>query len=371
MRLIESGPVGGRRRGAAHRAALGARDMLAFDMGGTTAKRLLIRDGELAAHRTTSKSHASHRFKPGSGLPVAIPAVDLIEIGAGGGSIARVDRSASSRSGPIAPGPIRARPATAAAAREPTVTDADLVLGYLDPDGFLGGTMQLDRAAAERASSTARSPSRSACRPSRRPGASTTSSTRTWPRLCGCTSAERGGDLSQSTLIPFGGAGPVHAYRMAQSLGVPKMAIPRAAGVLSAMGFLVAPVSYEVSRTYQRLVADGDPADLGSIYSMLETEATEVVHGAAPESEVAYQRAADARYVGQSHTIRVNLGQPPVLDQRTLRAAFEREYEMLYGLVYANHDIQLVNLIAVATATGSHPSILDPVPRRPPIGASS
>jgi len=354
VRLIESGPVGGA-LAAVHlgrRAGLG--DVLSFDMGGTTAKACLIRGGAIPI-TTELEVDRVHRFKRGSGTPLGVPAVDLIEIGAGGGSIAGMNSVGLLQVGPQSsgadPGPIcYARGGTA-----PTVTDADLVLGYLDAKYFLGGAMALDVAGARHGIESEIGKRMSLPVEEAAWGIhevvneNMASAIRMYV-------AEKGGDLAHATLIAFGGAGPVHADGVARKLGVPRLIVPRGAGVFSALGFLVAPVSFEVSRTRPVRLQHADPARLAALFTELESEAAAVVREAAPAAPVRFARAADVCYHGQGHQIRIVLAPG---DAGLVRAAiaerFLAEYKARYGYTYDDLEIELVTLRVTGCAERATP----------------
>ena len=358
VRLIESGPVGGA-LAAVHlgrRAGLG--DVLSFDMGGTTAKACLIRGGAMPI-ATELEVDRVHRFKRGSGTPLGVPAVDLIEIGAGGGSIAGMNSVGLLQVGPQSsgadPGPIcYGRGGTA-----PTVTDADLVLGYLDAGYFLGGAMALDVAGARHGIESEVGKRMSLPVEEAAWGIhevvneNMASAIRMYV-------AEKGGDLAHTTLIAFGGAGPVHADGVARKLGVPRLIVPRGAGVFSAVGFLVAPVSFEVSRTRPVRLQHADPAGLAALFTELEAEAAAVVREAAPAAPVRFARAADVCYHGQGHQIRVPLAPGHGgLEPAAIADRFLAEYKARYGYTYEDLDIELVTLrvTAVAERTAPEPSV--------------
>jgi N-methylhydantoinase A len=358
VRLIESGPVGGA-LACVHlgrRAGLG--DVLSFDMGGTTAKACLIRGGALPI-TTELEVDRVHRFKRGSGTPLGVPAADLIEIGAGGGSIAAINNMGLLQVGPQSsgadPGPICYGHGGSA----PTVTDADLVLGYLDAGYFLGGAMRLDLASAGQGIEREIGK-----------GLGLTLEEAAWgiheivnenmASAIRMYVAEKGGDLAHSTLIAFGGAGPVHADGVARKLGVPRVLVPLGAGVFSALGFLVAPVSFEVSRTRPVRLAEADPAQLSTLFAELEREAASVVSDAAPGAPLSFARAADICYAGQGHQIRVALAPGEAgLAREAMATRFLAEYRARYGYTYADLEIELVTLRVTATAERS---LVDPAP---------
>jgi N-methylhydantoinase A len=328
VRVIESGPAAGAQMSAFHGRVLERPELLSFDMGGTTAKGALIRGGAAIKvyHQEIARAHG---FKAGSGLPVQSPVIDMIEIGAGGGSIAGVDVrgtiSVGPRSAGADPGPAcYGRGGTAA-----TLTDANLVLGYLDPGFFLGGAMALDTAAAERvigeqiAEPLALSPARAA-----------------WgiheivdedvARAFRIHASERGFDYRGSSMLAFGGSGPVHAMGVARKLGIPRVIFPAAAGVMSALGLLASPLLFEVARTRQAFVADLTPADFAATFAALEAEAMAPLSaaGISPDA-LTITRQLDMRYHGQGHEIEVDL--PSHITVDALPAIFREHYAAVHG----------------------------------------
>ena len=364
VRLIESGPVGGALAAVHLGRRAGLRDVLSFDMGGTTAKACLIRGGEMPM-ATELEVDRVHRFKRGSGTPLGVPAVDLIEIGAGGGSIAGMNSVGLLQVGPQSsgadPGPI----CYGLGGTAPTVTDADLVLGYLDAAYFLGGAMPLDLAGARHGIESEVGKRLSLPVEAAAWGIhevvneNMASAIRMYV-------AEKGGDLAHTTLIAIGGAGPVHADGVARKLGVPRLLVPRGAGVFSALGFLVAPVSFEVSRTRPVRLAQADPARLAALFAELEAEAAAVVREAAPAAPVRFVRAADACYHGQGHQIRVTLAAGDAgLAPAIIAGRFLAEYKARYGYTYEDLEIELVTLRVTASAERLTPEPSAPAPAGP------
>ena len=360
VRMIESGPVGGALAAAHLGSEAGLDNVLMFDMGGTTAKACLIRDGELPV-TTIYEVDRVHRFKKGSGTPVGVPTVDIIEIGAGGGSIARIDELGLLQVGPLsagaAPGPI----CYCGGGADPTVTDADLLLGYLDADYFLGGTMALDAGACEAGlTRVIGEPLKLSCLEAAWGihdvvNENMASAIRTYV-------AEKGGDLGDTTIVAMGGAGPVHADRLARKLGVGRVIVPRGAGAYSALGFLVAPVSFEVART-QIMALDACDADaLGILFRDLEAVAAPVIEAAAPGAAITYSYIADICYEGQASAVRVSM--PDDLSPVAIAERFYQEYEARYGASYRDCAVQIVTLRLTATATVEHgPTIALPFPQ--------
>ena len=317
IRLLESGPAGGALAAAHYGKAAGIPDLLSFDLGGTTAKFAVIAGGEPLVTGEFEVDRR-YRFKKGSGLPVKIQVIEMIEIGAGGGSIARVDSLGLLRVGPDSagsdPGPV----AYGLGGEEPTVTDADLVLGYLDPAFFLGGRMALDSGAA-RGAIEAR-----IARP-----LGITVEEAAWgihqavnETMAGAARVhiiERGLDPRGLPMFAFGGAGPVHGYRVAQALGSPRLLVPFGAGVLSSVGFLAAPPAFDFVRTWPVSLEGLDRPRGEALFAEMEAEGEALLGGS-----ITHRREVDMRYIGQGHEIRVAFTDD-------LRATFEAEYRRLYG----------------------------------------
>jgi len=361
VQIIESGPAAGM-IGAAHYARLaGFEKVLAFDMGGTTAKMCLVINGRVGRVNEMEVGRV-HRFKRGSGIPVRVPVVDLMEIGAGGGSIAKVSAKGTMEVGPESasaqPGPV----SYGQGGTEPTVSDADLVLGYLNPAYFLGGRMSLDREAA--ASAIERklghplglSTDKAAWGIHSLVNENMASAAKVYV-------AEKGESPGSCAVVAFGGAGPVHAYDLARRIGAHTVVIPPRAGVASAFGMLIAPASFDTVRTHRRRAAKADAGQLESLFAEMETQAREGLPRSARPQEVWFERSADVRYVGQGYDVNV-----PILlemmrgDQLApaLRNAFNEVYRKLYGRVFDELEIEIMNLRLTAYAPGK--SFLDAAP---------
>jgi N-methylhydantoinase A len=369
VRLVESGPAAGALAAVFYGNLLGESDLVSFDMGGTTAKMCLIADGAPAMANTFEIARV-HRFKRGSGLPVRVPTIELIEIGAGGGSIAHVDELGLLKVGPESAGADPGPACYGLGGTRPTVTDADALLGYLNPDYFLGGRMALDRAAAERAieAHVARplglSVTDAAYGIYQVVNESMISATRVHV-------AERGADTRRLKLISFGGAGPVHAHQIARALKMPGYVCPASAGVTSALGFLTAPTAFEFARTFIARLTPGMLGELDGIYAALEAEgrATLAEAGIA-EAQMQFTRQADLRHIGQGHEIVVTLPATPLaevdLDQE-LRPRFYERYEEIYG--HAHYHLGLEITTCRLTASGPRPPIT--LQERPAAGGAA
>ncbi len=331
IRLLESGPAAGALATAFYGRKSGFREALSFDMGGTTAKACLIEGGEPL---TSSEFEVAriYRFKKGSGLPIKTPVIEMIEIGAGGGSIARIGPLGLLKVGPESAG---AEPGPACYGRggsEPTVTDADLALGYLDPNFFLGGRMRLDREAALRAieEKVARpldlDPAEAAWGIHQVVNENMANAARVH-------AIERGKDPRAYPLFTFGGAGPVHAYGVARALGAPGFIAPLGAGATSAFGFLCAPLSFEFVRSLYGQLGELDWEQVNGVLEELEGEGRNLLHASGvAEPDIRVRRLCDMRYTGQGHEVTVEVpdGRLSSRDTGRLRELYRKEYRRLY-----------------------------------------
>ncbi len=355
IRLVESGPAAGALAAIFYGQVTGHPNLVAFDMGGTTAKLTVITKGQAQMTHTFEVARM-HRFKRGSGLPVRIPAIELIEIGAGGGSIARIDDLGLLKVGPHSAG---ADPGPACYGRggsNPTVTDANLVLGYLNPGFFLGGRMTLDVAAAEAAlaplaDQLERSVAEAAYGIYRVVNESMISATRVHV-------AERGIDPRNVRLMAFGGAGPAHADALARALKMQGYIIPTNAGVASALGFLTAPTAFDLARTYAGPVTEDRLADLDGVFADLASEGRSTLARAGiPDEAMLFTPSLDLRHVGQGHEVTVHLppGSLAELGLEGVRQAFFAQYEAIYG--YAHRHLGLEVMTLRLTASGGRPEL--------------
>ena len=331
IQLIESGPAGGAMAATHYGSLLGQPDLISFDMGGTTAKMCLIEGGR--PQRThTFEAGRVRRFKRGSGIPLKVSVVDMIEIGAGGGSIASVDgmgllkvgpRSAGSEPGPVAYG---------RGGEEPTVTDADLLLGYLNPHFFLGGEMALDEAAVREAVAKrlaeplGMNTLEAAVGVHRVVNENMASATRRYL-------AEKGKDPRRYAMIAFGGAGPVHAYGLAKLLKVSRLIVPYGAGVTSAVGFLVAPPAVDDVRSSVSRLESTDWDAVNGFYNEMESNAAaRLIEAGADPAEITFERRAEMRHVGQGFEIEVPVpaGDLGSAKAEEVREAFFDTYAALF-----------------------------------------
>ncbi len=351
IRLVESGPAGGAILAAEIARECDCGSALAFDMGGTTAKLALIDAFQPQTTRTFEVARAYRNLK-GSGLPVRVPAIEMVEIGAGGGSIADVDAMGRLNVGPASAG---ADPGPACYDRggmQPTVTDADLVLGRIDPADFAGGSLPLapDRAAGSIQNAVGR-PLELAD-----PEAALAISEVVDENMANAArvhAIEWGKDISARTMIAFGGAAPLHAARLAEKLDVSRVIVPTGAGVGSAIGMLRAAVSYEVVRSRYLRLAEFDPAAANALLGEMRAEARAVVEsGAGNDAELEETRHAHMRYVGQGHEIVVPL---PVraleaTDREILADAFDAEYARLFSRTLPDQEREVLSWTLTVTA---------------------
>jgi N-methylhydantoinase A len=352
IRLVESGPAAGALAGSWFARRLGESRLLGFDMGGTTAKACLVEHGEPTL--TTSFEVARiYRFKKGSGFPVSVPSIDLVEIGAGGGSIAHTDQFGLLKVGPESAG---AEPGPASYGRggdSPAVTDADVVLGMLDPGAFLGGDMPLDDAAAATALDTI--------------GAALDLDTvqaaagvyeivnQNMAAAARMHAVEQGVDLRGVAVLAFGGAGPVHACGVAELLESDRVIFPVNASVLSAFGTLVSPIRIDLARSMPRRLDAVDAAERDALLEELRDEGRRVLAAAgASPADVRFRYGLDARYTGQGNEVTVWVGHGgswPVDDDAVV-AAFEDEYRQIFGMTIPDVAVEVVTWRLSVTAAG-------------------
>jgi N-methylhydantoinase A len=354
VRLVESGPAGGAIFASHLARQCGLDRVLSYDMGGTTAKICMLDDYRPQTARTFEVARV-YRFAKGSGLPLRIPVIEMVEIGAGGGSIARVDGLGRIAVGPDSAG---SEPGPACYGRGgamPTVTDADLALGRIDPAAFSGGRMTLDGAAATGAlmSAVGEPLKLDAVTAAFGVAEMVDENMASAARM---HAIESGKTLDERTLIAFGGAAPLHAARMAEKLGMRRVLIPTGAGVGSTIGFLRAPVAYEIARTgYQRL-SRFEFARVNMMYAEMAATAHGVVEQGAPGAPRTERRQGFMRYYGQGHEIAVDLPARDLgpADLPQLQAAFDEAYRRLYGREIPGVDIEVMGwTIEVASAAAA------------------
>ncbi|MBX6372603.1 MAG: hydantoinase/oxoprolinase family protein [Acetobacteraceae bacterium] len=363
VRLVESGPAGGAILAQAVAAENGLRRVVAFDMGGTTAKLTLIDDYDFQRARSFEVARA-YRFIQGSGLPVRIPVIELVEIGAGGGSIARVDELGRIQVGPDSAGSVPGPACYGRGGEAPTVTDADAVLGRLDPGRFAGGSIPL---LLDRAQAALERDVGAALRSDAVTAAAGVAEIvdETMASAARVHAVEHGKDTAERTLIAFGGAAPLHAARLAQKLGMRRVVVPVGAGVGSAYGFLRAPIAYEVVRTRHMRLDAFDAAMLNALFAGMRAEAEAVVRlGATPDEPLREVRTAFMRYRGQGHEIAVPLPPHefgPSDDAADLLARFEAAYTVLFGRTIPRLEVEALTwTLALSTERPLPPRAPEP-----------
>ena len=360
IRLVESGPAGGAILASHLARKLDLGDVLSFDMGGTTAKLCVIDGGE-PLHSRTFEVARSYRFKQGSGLPVLIPVIEMVEIGAGGGSIAGVDDMDRIHVGPESAGSEPGPAAYGRGGKEATVTDADVVLGRIDPELFAGGAIGVDRSRAEEAiggrvgAKLGLDAQLAALGVSEMVDENMSNAARTH-------SIEWGKGLAGRTVIAFGGSAPIHAARLADKLELDRFVVPGDAGVGSAVGFLLAPISYEVVRSRYMRLSGYDAELVREVLAGMRVEAAAVVGEGAPGVATTERAHAYMRYVGQGHEIGVELPCEVVGGGGTdseakseeavaaFREAFDRAYEAVYGRTIPGLDVEVLSWTLVVSA---------------------
>ncbi|MBA96434.1 hydantoinase/oxoprolinase family protein [Sulfitobacter sp.] len=360
VRLVESGPAGGAVFAATLASQYGLTKVLSFDMGGTTAKICLIKNQMPKTARVFEVAR-SYRFKKGSGMPISIPVIDMVEIGAGGGSLAHVDKLRQIRVGPESAG---SEPGPACYGRggvRPAVTDADLVLGKLDPDNFAGGSMGLSVADAKTALIETLGQPLDMDAVTAAFGLAEVVD-ENMANAARVHAVENGEDLAEYTMIAFGGAAPLHAARLCEKLGISRCLIPKGAGVGSAIGFLRAPFSFEANRSVYMRLSDLSPVTVQGLFAELEAEATGFVRSCDATAAIQAEHKIYMRYVGQGWEIPVNLtaAQAANPDAETYLKLFEADYTRLFGRVVDGLDIEItvwsVNAATpTATVTQVHP----------------
>ena len=350
VRLVESGPAGGAIFAADIARRHGLERVLSFDMGGTTAKICMIR-GQAPKTARVFEVARSYRFKKGSGMPISIPVIDMVEIGAGGGSLASVDAMRQIRVGPQSAG---SEPGPACYQRggdRPAVTDADLVLGRLDPNDFAGGDIRLSVETAEKAIESEIGAPLGLDRMTAAFGIAEVVD-ENMANAARVHAVENGEDLASFTMIAFGGAAPLHAGRLCQKLGIGRFLVPPGAGVGSAIGFLRAPFSFEATRSAYMRLGDFNPAAARRVLAELRAEAAAFVRSCDAQAGIGYEVRAYMRYVGQGWEIPVDLGPEDATDPTAARclALFEAAYAALFGRVVDGVEIEVTSW-AVKAAT--------------------
>jgi len=343
VRIIESGPTAAVISGQYYGKLFDIPEMFCFDMGGTTAKSCLIQGG-VAGVVPTFEVGRVQRFMKGSGLSIQVPVVDLMEIGAGGGSIAKVSRLGTLQVGPESsgadPGPICYQ----RGGDRPGVTDADLILGYLDENYFLGGEMRLDKASAEKGiKEQIAGPL----------GVDFIQAVwgihdlinETMAAAAKTHIAEKGGNPKVVTVAAFGGAGPVHAYGLSKKLGAPRLIVPPNAGVGSALGFFTAPRAFDLVRSHKAALDTADFAEMENIFLDLEAEGKRTLKKSGAVEEVTFERSVDVRFVGQGSETNIDIPERDFnqVTPRRIRERFDQIYQKLYGRTYPDTPVEFIN----------------------------
>ena len=368
VRLIESGPAGGAIYAAHFAARFGLERVLSFDMGGTTAKICLIKKQTPKTSRVFEVAR-SYRFKKGSGMPISIPVIDMVEIGAGGGSLAHVDAMRQIRVGPESAGSDPGPACYGRGGERPAVTDADLLLGKLDPENFAGGSMQLDMDAARQAIMT-NVGERLGMDDETAAFGITEVVDENMANAARVHAVENGEDLSSYTLIAFGGAAPLHAGRLCEKLGIERVLVPPGAGVGSAIGFLRAPFSFEATRSVYMRLSRFDGGAVSTLLGELESEARSFVRSCDAQAPIGTEAKAYMRYVGQGWEIAIDVTDAePAADR--YRALFEAEYAKLFSRSVQGLDVE-ITVWAVNASTGkTTPDAATPLGALAPIEAST
>jgi N-methylhydantoinase A len=341
VRLVESGPAGGAVFAANTAARYGLGKVLSFDMGGTTAKICLIKNQTPKTSRVFEVAR-TYRFKKGSGMPISIPVIDMVEIGAGGGSLAHIDSMRQIRVGPESAG---SEPGPACYGRggdKPAVTDADLVLGKLNPDNFAGGSIQLHADSSADALVNVLGKTLDMDAQTAAFGLAEVVD-ENMANAARVHAVENGEDLSEYTMIAFGGAAPLHAGRLCEKLGVDRLLVPTGAGVGSAIGFLRAPFSFEANRSVYMKLSDFKPDVIKSLLTELQDEATGFVRSCDASSDIISEFKVYMRYTGQGWEIPISLSAEQAMSPNadTFLKLFEADYSALFGRTVDGMDVEI------------------------------
>ena len=341
VRLVESGPAGGAVFAANTAARYGLGKVLSFDMGGTTAKICLIKNQTPKTSRVFEVAR-TYRFKKGSGMPISIPVIDMVEIGAGGWSLAHIDSMRQIRVGPESAG---SEPGPACYGRggdKPAVTDADLVLGKLNPDNFAGGSIQLHADSSADALVNVLGKTLDMDAQTAAFGLAEVVD-ENMANAARVHAVENGEDLSEYTMIAFGGAAPLHAGRLCEKLGVDRLLVPTGAGVGSAIGFLRAPFSFEANRSVYMKLSDFKPDVIKSLLTELQDEATGFVRSCDASSDIISEFKVYMRYTGQGWEIPISLSAEQAMSPNadTFLKLFEADYSALFGRTVDGMDVEI------------------------------
>ena len=343
VQLVESGPAAGAHACGFVGERIGLNELVAFDMGGTTAKACVVEQGE-PAYTTETEVARIHRFKKGSGMPLKVPSVDMIEIGAGGGSIRRLGHIGMVKVGPESAGSQPGPACYALGGTDPTVTDANLVLGFLNADSFLGGSMLLDKQRAENALLSLAGPL--SLEPVDVAAGIIQLTNENMATAARLYMAERGKDPQRHTLMAFGGGGPVHGYRVARALRMKRVVYPMGAGVFSALGFLVTAPAAKLVRSYVVSLHEMDWRHLDNLVDEMSTQTRALLAEAGvSDCDIELTLTSEMRYVGQGHEVAVEvpLSLLRAKDVKGLRARFESAYEELFSMTLDELGVQAIN----------------------------
>ncbi len=355
VRLLESGPAGGAIFAAHIASSYGLDQVLSYDMGGTTAKICLIENQTPKTSKTFEVAR-TWRFKKGSGMPISIPVIEMVEIGAGGGSIATVDSMRQIRVGPHSAGSEPGPACYGRGGESPTVTDADLILGRLDADEFAGGAMKLNAPASDRAMHADIASKLDTDIATAAYGLSEVVD-ENMSNAARMHAVENGKELSEFTMIAFGGAAPIHAARLCEKLGMANLLIPPGAGVGSAIGFLRAPFGFESVRSAYSRLSRFDADAINRTISELVAEATSFVRSGAPDADPNLECTAYMRYVGQGWEVPITIDVRDYadVDGALFRALFDAQYEHFFGRVIGGLDVEIVSWSLRATSKVTPP----------------
>ena len=361
VRLVESGPAGGAVFAANIASRYGLDKVLSFDMGGTTAKICLIKNQTPKTSRVFEVAR-TYRFKKGSGMPISIPVIDMVEIGAGGGSLAHVDAMRQIRVGPESAG---SEPGPACYDRggdRPAVTDADLILGKLDPENFAGGSIKLNTEKSKAALEALGAPLDMDAETAAYGLIEVVDEN--MANAARVHAVENGEDLSEYTMIAFGGAAPLHAGRLCEKLGVERLLVPPGAGVGSAIGFLRAPFSFEANRSVYMRLSDFDADVIRTLLTELQTEATKFVRTCDAHAEIRSEFKAYMRYSGQGWEIPIVLSPEQAMnpDAETFQRLFEEDYVTLFGRAVEGMDVEITVWAVNATTPAQEVAPVQPLP---------
>ena len=342
VRLVESGPAGGAILATSIADDLNLNKVISFDMGGTTAKITIIENKKAIKAREFEVDRKA-RFKKGSGLPLRIPVIEMVEIGAGGGSIARVNKLEQIITGPDSAGSFPGPACYDNGGERPTITDADLVIGKINPDNFAGGKISLSKDLANKAikkniSEIVKMDNETAAL------AISEIVDETMSNAARVHTVEQGHETSNRTLIAFGGAAPLHIARVAEKLRVNSVIIPTNASVGSAVGFLKAPVGYEVVKSLRMLLNVFQAEKVNELLEKMRNEAEKIIQNTSGKVSFVEERYAFMRYAGQGHEIKVAIDNADLSNYHSakIKSSFEEQYEKLYSRILPNADIEIL-----------------------------